>query len=343
MKNTIESPVRCVDIGGWLDTWFANHGQILNLSVLSRPFGKQGAFRGVEVSIEDNPEHNDLIDIRADDPNFDCLIKTDLLANGKFDHHNLLLAVLYLIQKKKAVKNGLKIRISSPIEPGASMGTSASVAVSLIKVALSGTMTDKEIAMMAWQAETEVMEGQSGTQDQFSASFLHPVKFIEVTDFPNTTCNQVKVKNSTLKKLERGLVTIFYGRHDSSSTHKKVICQLEKTGPEANELKPFRPLAAIAQKALLANDLKSFGQTMIANTNAQRQLCEGLVSKKAEDIIELARANKALGWKINGAGGAGGSITLLFPSREIAVEFYLHCSAICSPEYGYVYYEHQLI
>ena len=50
---------------------------------------------------------------------------------------------------------------------------------------------------------------------------------------------------------------------------------------------------------------------MINNTNAQAQLNPYLVSKDAQDIIEIAREYNALGWKVNGAGGDGGSITLL--------------------------------
>jgi len=50
---------------------------------------------------------------------------------------------------------------------------------------------------------------------------------------------------------------------------------------------------------------------MIENTEAQAQLNPALVSDDARRIIEIARAHGALGWKVNGAGGDGGSITLL--------------------------------
>lgn len=50
---------------------------------------------------------------------------------------------------------------------------------------------------------------------------------------------------------------------------------------------------------------------MIENTDAQSRLHPDLVSPPAQAAIEVAGANDALGWKVNGAGGEGGSITVL--------------------------------
>ena len=55
---------------------------------------------------------------------------------------------------------------------------------------------------------------------------------------------------------------------------------------------------------------------MIANTEAQRRLHPALLSWDAERVIEIARAHGALGWKVNGAGGEGGSLTLLCGPRS---------------------------
>ena len=55
---------------------------------------------------------------------------------------------------------------------------------------------------------------------------------------------------------------------------------------------------------------------MIENTNAQMRLHESLVSPDARRIIEIAREYDAIGWKVNGAGGDGGSVTLLCGQRS---------------------------
>ncbi len=43
-----------------------------------------------------------------------------------------------------------------------------------------------------------------------------------------------------------------------------------------------------------------------------------LVSANAHRIIQIAREHGAVGWKVNGAGGEGGSVTILCDSRSSA-------------------------
>jgi D-glycero-alpha-D-manno-heptose-7-phosphate kinase len=50
---------------------------------------------------------------------------------------------------------------------------------------------------------------------------------------------------------------------------------------------------------------------MSRNTEYQRELHPALVNPEAERIWRIAQSHGALGWKVNGAGGDGGSVTLL--------------------------------
>ncbi len=50
---------------------------------------------------------------------------------------------------------------------------------------------------------------------------------------------------------------------------------------------------------------------MVENTECQRDLYGGLVSAGADAVSAVARKYGASGWKVNGAGGAGGSLTIL--------------------------------
>ena len=62
---------------------------------------------------------------------------------------------------------------------------------------------------------------------------------------------------------------------------------------------------------MLDRDLAAFGAAMVANTDAQDALHPALVGADARRTIERAREHGALGWKVNGAGGDGGSVTVL--------------------------------
>ena len=58
-------------------------------------------------------------------------------------------------------------------------------------------------------------------------------------------------------------------------------------------------------------DFAAFGRAMADNTAAQADLHPALVNAAARELIVLAQEYGAIGWKVNGAGGDGGSITLL--------------------------------
>ena len=99
--------------------------------------------------------------------------------------------------------------------------------------------------------------------------------------------------------------------HESSALHEAVIADLSTAGSTASHLAALRQTARQSADALLAGDLDALGRVMIANTEAQRQLHQGLVSSRADRVIAAAMRHGALGYKVNGAGGDGGAITLL--------------------------------
>jgi D-glycero-alpha-D-manno-heptose-7-phosphate kinase len=97
-----------------------------------------------------------------------------------------------------------------------------------------------------------------------------------------------------------------------------VIRELEGEGPDSHRLEALRMTAPLARDALYNADFNALGRAMIRNTLAQRDLHPGLVSKQADKVIDIAHAHGALGWKVNGAGGEGGSLTLLCGERSEA-------------------------
>jgi D-glycero-alpha-D-manno-heptose-7-phosphate kinase len=72
---------------------------------------------------------------------------------------------------------------------------------------------------------------------------------------------------------------------------------------------------------------------MISNTDAQRDLHPELVGGDARMVIDVARANGALGWKVNGAGGDGGSLTLLCGTEMQAKDQLIRAVTEISPRF----------
>jgi D-glycero-alpha-D-manno-heptose-7-phosphate kinase len=71
---------------------------------------------------------------------------------------------------------------------------------------------------------------------------------------------------------------------------------------------------------------------MAANTDAQDALHPALVGADARRTISLARKRGALGWKVNGAGGDGGSVTFLSANPEAKAELDAQL-AVTDPRY----------
>lgn len=343
--NTVAVPVRINDIGGWLDTWFSKYGEIFSLSVTSRYFNSSGPFRHIKTvaTRTKTKKQKGILTISAADPSYDVQCSIQNIIKGNFDRSNLLLASVYMIKKCLDPNYNIEIDIHSPYPPGASLGTSASVSVAVIKALADNNISQDEIAEIALAAETEILGGQSGTQDQFQAAHNNTggANFITVTKYPKTKLEKIIISNKTAKALEDGLITVCYGTHSSSAEHEKVIKELEKKGPKDPRLQALRGLAKKAKSHLEHENIIGFGKVMQQNTEAQRKLCKGIVSSRAESIIMIGKIHNALGWKINGAGGDGGSITLLFPSRKKAEAFHSACK-VHYQDSPYFYYEHKL-
>lgn len=345
--------VRICDIGGWLDTWFAESGRIINLAVSSRPFGSKGEFLAVDVlfcldqSTKLVSGLTGKVVIMAADTSFNVTIdRRQIKSSKKACRENLLLATLSLCELDTLPAGDLIFRIMSPIPPGASMGTSAAVSVALIKAVNHLRRTynlplwrNGDVAEKAFLAETKVMGGQSGTQDQWSAAFIWPAKLIEIERYPKTIASEIKLSKRFKKELENGLITVFVGRHDSSDTHLHLIKTLEQEGANSTAFQPIRDAVGMAQKAFLDSDLAVLGRAMIANTEGQRSMCSDLVGPHHQNVIKLAVKHACLGYKVNGAGGEGGSVTLLFKNRKGTCEFYAALNHLY-PEY--LAFEHQL-
>jgi D-glycero-alpha-D-manno-heptose-7-phosphate kinase len=161
------------------------------------------------------------------------------------------------------------------------------------------------------RVETEGLGIQSGIQDQLCAAY-GGINFIEISPYPHASVTRLTPPNATCLELERRFTLVSLGRpHVSSALHDRVIARLAQEDPDAPQLQELRRAAEAARDALSEADLGALGRAMTDNTEAQRRLYPGLVGADAETAIEVAAASGATGWKVNGAGGDGGSLTVL--------------------------------
>lgn len=308
------APIRICDNGGWTDTWFAEYGSIFNI----------GVYPYVEVQIEVYPYEpgEDRIILYAENYGERYVINPE--AAG-YSRHPLLEAAIERMGVPK--EYAIQATIYSEAPSGCSTGTSAAVTVALIGALdrlTPGQLSPHQIAYTAHAVEVEMLKQQSGIQDQLCSAY-GGINFIEMFRYPHATVSQIYVSNAIWWELERRLALVYLGKsHVSSHVHEKVIAELENEGPNTKRLQDLRLTAADSRDAIYAGDFSAFGRTMIENTEAQSRLHPELVNQEAQQVIEIAKSYGALGWKVNGAGGEGGSLTLLCPAQSYVKREMLH-------------------
>jgi D-glycero-alpha-D-manno-heptose-7-phosphate kinase len=292
------APVRICDNGGWTDTWFGGPGRVVNIAVTP----------GVEVSVQGGAGPDPVVlDVGDYGDRYPVVPGKPGVAR-----HALLEAAIAALPPPPDAP-AVEITVRSGVPAGCGTGTSAAVAVAMLGAlsALRGEApTLRDVAYAAHRLEVEVLGGQSGIQDQLSAAF-GGINYLEIDAYPDATVESLPAWDD----LGPRLTLVFLGRaHDSSEVHRQVIEGV--TGPGSRSFAQLRAAAVAARDAVIAQDLAAFGRAMIANTDAQMSLHAELVGSDARRVIDLAAARGALGWKVNGAGGDGGSVTILSPTVE---------------------------
>jgi D-glycero-alpha-D-manno-heptose-7-phosphate kinase len=292
------APVRICDFGGWTDTWFGAPGRVVNLAVTPgvrarvRAAGDPGA---VALSVA---SFGDRYRVTPGD-------------TARTARHPLLEAAIDACPPPAEL--GLEITVDSAVPAGCAAGTSAAVAAAMLGAlaAVRGdSPTAREVAYAAHHLEVGVLGGESGIQDQLCVAF-GGINYFEIDRYPEAEVFALPA----WEQLDDHLTLLYLGRaHDSTAVHRKVISEVASQGAEV--FTPLRDAAVAARDAVLARDLQAFGRAMRRNTEAQGSLEPALVGHAAHRAIECAARHGALGWKVNGAGGEGGSMTVLSPTPK---------------------------
>ncbi len=325
-------PVRVCDVGGWTDTWFGAPGRVSSLAVGP----------GVEVSAAVEGGSGD----RAVPAGSVRLVAPDVGEDFVFNPAHPLPgrqpllehAVCEVLERAQSpvgvemhpVRPPLVIRISSAVPVGASLGTSAAVVVAvlgaldvLLEVSAAPTTQGARpsrawlhgLAQRAHRVETERAGREAGVQDYWAAA-LGGVQDLVVDPYPTVRSGVVALSSTVRAVLRDRLVTVAFGAHDSSALHRSVIEGLASAGVQERThvrgaLQRLAAAAAAASAALQRGDLDEWAAVLVQSVDIQAALHPGLVGDAHRAAIDIAAEAGAAGWKVNGAGGAGGSLTIL--------------------------------
>jgi len=293
----VSAPIRICDFGGWTDTWFGAPGRVVNVAVTP----------GVRVSMRETVGGPRVrVQVERSGVPYVIVPQTSRVAQ-----HPVVEAAIDLCPPPEHC--AVEIRVESAVPAGCGTGTSAAVAVALLG-GLAALRCEQwsanDVASTAHRLEVEVLGLESGVQDQLSSAF-GGINYLEIDAYPDAVVHALPPWD----ELGDHVTLVFLGRaHDSSGLHREVIQHI--AGQGSSVFDELRGAAVAARDAVRDHDLGAFGAAMIRNTDAQQSLHPDLVGADARRVIAVAAAHGAVGWKVNGAGGDGGSLTLLSASPE---------------------------
>jgi D-glycero-alpha-D-manno-heptose-7-phosphate kinase len=239
----------------------------------------------------------------------------DLIWNGDL---SLPKAIVYYFN----VSNGLTVFLASQIPPGTGLGSSGSVAVSMIKAIAFWCGLDlgaSEVAELACYIEINKMGMPVGKQDQYAAAFggLNGITFTR----KGVVVEPLNVSPETRTKLQKNLMLFFTGSSRQSSTILKSQKKAsQQSDPETiARLDRIKQLGYETREVLEKGDLGEFAALLHRSWLEKRNLAKGVTNAFVDQCYEVAQQNGALGGKITGAGG-GGFLMLYCPEeRQMAV------------------------
>lgn len=207
------------------------------------------------------------------------------------------------------IKTGIDIFLASEVPPGTGLGSSGSVAVSMLgalSIWLNQHMDKAEIAEAACHIEIARMGMPVGKQDQYAAAF-GGLNVITFEPDGKVTVEPIQLAPDKLEQFQRSIL-LFYTGHtrDSATILKKQQDASAKDSPEVIErLHAIKALGFEIRDALLSGDVDAVGELMHQSWQKKRGMIANISNSKIDGWYNVARKAGAIGGKITGAGGGG--------------------------------------
>ncbi len=221
--------------------------------------------------------------------------------NGKLD---LVKGVLNCMH----IKEGTEIFLHSDVPVGSGLGASSTMTVALLGAVNAWkqlTLTDYELAEIAYHVEREDVGIKGGKQDQYAATF-GGFNYIEFSK-DKTVVNPLRVEPDILNELQYRLILCYTGkRHLSAGIIEDQTHRYEAGNSETvAALHTTKRLAADMKNALLLGKIDELGELLEEGWQAKRKFSDKVTDPDIDELHEIAKNNGAIGGKLLGAGGGG--------------------------------------
>jgi D-glycero-alpha-D-manno-heptose-7-phosphate kinase len=204
--------------------------------------------------------------------------------------------------------HGFEMFLHSDAPPGSGLGSSSALMVclvGLVKEFRNFSLTEYEVANLAYEIERLDLGIPGGLQDQYAATF-GGFNFIEFTK-DHVIVNPLRISQQVMNELEHNLLLCFTGatrqsNHIIEDQTRRYEHQEERT---VQALRNQKQLAVDMKNALLQVRLNDFGDLLHSAWESKKKFSPKISSGSIDEMYDEARKNGALGGKMTGAGGGG--------------------------------------
>jgi D-glycero-alpha-D-manno-heptose-7-phosphate kinase len=216
------------------------------------------------------------------------------------------------------IREGLTAFLASQVPPGTGLGTSGSVAVSMIKALAFCCGLDlgpREVAEMACYIEIDKMDMPVGKQDQYAVAFggLNCITLSK----EDIVVEPIAIPAKANQRLRDELIFFFCGpsRQSSEILHRQRLATQRGDPAVLDRLAKIKSLGLDMQAALERGQLDSFADLLHRSWLEKQQLTSGISNPNLDRCYQVAREHGALGGRLTGAGG-GGLLMLYCPQER---------------------------
>ena len=218
------------------------------------------------------------------------------------------IGLVQAVAKRFSRQSGFDASLRYDALPGAGLGSSSALCVSLIgalKELNGDSMTDYDVANLAYKVERADAGIPGGLQDQYASTFggFNLIEFKK----NSTIVNPLRIKREILHELEYNSLLCFTGNtRRSGGILKRQIESYERKDPHVlDTLEEMKKLTMEMKDMLLTGNLTEFAGLLNSEWALKKNLDDAISTDASDRLLQAAKNAGALGGKLLGAGGGG--------------------------------------
>ena len=227
------------------------------------------------------------------------------------------------VASRFALESGFDATLRYDELPGTGLGSSSALCVSLVgafREWKGNSMTNYDIANLAYEVERKDVGIPGGMQDQYASVFggFNLIEFKRDA----TIVNPLRIPPEILHEMEYNSLLCFTGstRRSGGILKRQIESYQNKNPGVLDALERMKVLTLQMKDLLLTGNLADFAKLLNSEWELKKNLDRAISTEDTDKLLLAARDAGALGGKLLGAGGGGFLLLYCEPGKQVRVK-----------------------